>query len=612
MKNTGSGTDGVQCTHDEDHEVSRRRLLRTTAFGTAGVGAATGSFLVAGEEQYHDHSGDRLGVDDPVASIRAEEVTVRDLEFRSVHLVYEDGGTWYALDTAEQDVAYSGPDGGAVVNDALSDSGDVRVLAGAGGTTLETGTTIRHTRSDTSLVLEPGLVFEFTGRGTAVERAGNRNRFVFDVIDANGADYCIRTTGLGPGSTVGTTLRGAADSLWFVDSEDGSPLGAAGQYVDVREFDCTAHPTPYGFRSTIFYPQKTEGYWFDVGAIRGPTDAGIKMGEPDDGEPGDEQRNERTVGFFLFDAFVDGETNQARRLVEMNDSYNGVVLRGYTPATGGDWDVEVDEKVRGFTLTAVAGRGELRVKREAVLTTDLSKFDPFGGEIIRYDLQPDALEGYETTVDGGSVVADADGGHVEHRTGPGPESHATVTRRAPLADLSFDHPAALETTMTVPSGTVQEAWLVWGRPEGPAVGWHVLDDLLEGYVHDGEAVSTVPLRTGVQPDDSWTVAAFYTPPTDVYFYLADRKTVTVEALATGGTGASVTADGTNVLQDGNPPGETGGDVRLAGSVATNLPVGRTAADRVLTAKLANASPGRASLRWSYWTHHHYPNGGDHP
>lgn len=587
----------------------RRTFVKAAAFGAAGAGAGASIAPVASTTADHDHSGDHLGRDEPVASIVANEVTVRDMDFGSAHIVYEDDGSWYALDTAAQDVAFAGSDGGAVINDALSDSGDVRVVAGAGGTILETSTTIEHTGSDSSLVLEPGLVLEFTGTGEAVERAGNRNRFVFDVVDANGAAHCIRTTGLGPGSTVGTTLRGAADSLWFVDSEDGHPLGAAGQYVDVREFDCTTHPTPYGFRSTIFYPKKTEGYWFDVGAIRGPTEVGIKMDGPDDDEPADEQRNERTVGFFLFDTYVDGAVNDARRLVEMNDSYNGVVLRGYTPATGGEWDVEVDEKVRGFTLNAIAGRRALRVKREALICTDLSTFDRFGGEVNRYDLQPDSLEGYGTTVDGGTVEADADGGHVEHRTDLNPTSQATVTRRAPLADLSFDHPAVLETTVTVPSGTVQEAWLVWGNPDGPAVGWHVLDDLLEGYVHDGEDVATVPLQTGVQPGDSWTLTAFYTPPTDVYFFLADRKTVTVEADAVDGTGAAVTADGTNVLGDGNPPAETGGDVRFAGSVSSNLPSGTTAADRVLSAKLANVTPGRSALRWSYWTHRTHPNRG---
>lgn len=80
----------------------------------------------------------------------------------------------------------------------------------------------------------------------------------------------------------------------------------------------------------------------------------------------------------------------------------------------------------------------------------------------------------------------------------------------------------------------QEAWLVWGDREGPGVGWHVKDDRPEGYVHDGDSVTTVPLRTGFDAGESWNLTAFYNPSEGVQYYVGETASGETSTLGSSG------------------------------------------------------------------------------
>lgn len=604
----------------------RRQLMKAATLGLAATGPVSASppdeataasrpetdetRSVRSLAQDHDHSGDRLGETEPVESIRVNSVTVRDFDQGSTFLVFEHEGTWFAHDTDRQDVTFEGPDGVQVVNDALDEIGrfgEVRVVADEGGTTLESDTTLDFPHFDTRMVLERGVTFEYTGTGEAVRAGGNNSWMEFDVIDANGASYCIRDVGLGPGATVGNTLRGASESLFFLDSDDRHT--AAGQYFNIREFDCTAHPTPIGFNAitateTEVEGARAEGYWLDIGVIRGPTDVGISLGTAG--------VDPATVGFFLCNVYVDGEPNDANQLIEVNDKQNTVKLHGYTPATGGEWDVTVTRGEIDGTVWASTRRNDLRVKREVIQHVDMSKFDPFGYEVLDVSQRPESLDGYETVTTGtGEVAIEPTDGAVEHSTGLETLSWANVRRRVAhdFGRLSFDNPAILQTSVLIPDEADQEAWLVWGDRAGPAVGWYVLDDAINGYVHDGEESTTVPLG-GLDGTDAWSLTAFYAPPTDVQFYLEDLLT---EEISTGSTGVQTTVTVDSDILSPYLPGSSVMDPRWAGSISSNLPSGTTGADRVMTIDLRTLIAGDKRLRWSDWKHHHYPNvhkGGD--
>jgi len=587
----------------------RRDLMKAATVGLAGASAVPAVGQPAAAAADHDHAGDRLGEDEPVESIHANSVSVRDLDLRSTILVFEHGTRWVAFESDSQDVVAEDDDGVRVVNDALDEVGrfgEVRVVADAAGSTLESATTLDFPHFDTRLVLERGVTFEYQGDEEAVRAGGNNSQMVFDVIDANGAPYCIRDVGLGPGATVGNTLRGASESLFFLDSDDRHV--AAGQYVNVREFDCGAHPTPIGFDATTATETtvrgaRAEGYWLDIGVIRGPTETGIKLGDP--------ELQEATVGFFLCNVFVDGAPNDATQLVENNGKQNTVKLHGYTTATGGEWDVVLNHGQMDGTVWAATRRNDLRVKREVLQHADMTKFDPFGYEVIDLSQRPGSLDGFEVTTTGsGDVSLDGEIGAVVHATGPVPTSRAAVHRRRAhdFDRVSFDNPSVLQTSVRLPDEFGQVAWLVWGRPSGPAVGWFVTGEAINGYTHDGEKFTTVPIA-GLDGGDAWSLTAFYAPPTDVYFYAEDLVTEESSVRA-GGAEASVTVD-SSILPP-FLPGSSITDPRFAGVISTTLPSGGTAADRVMSITLQSAG-GDDTLRWSDWKHHHYPNpqkGGD--
>lgn len=606
-----------------DAWVSRRRLLQATVFGAAGAAATTDSVPVRADEGHpaHDHSGDRLGQDAPVESFAVNSVSIRDFEEPENYLVYEDGGTWYAYETETQEIHFEDADGVAVINDALEATyterplehpgfveykGIVRVVAADGGTVLESSTTIEHEHMGVGLVLEPGVTFEYTGDDAAVRlETGDMHYLTFDVIDANGADYCIRDVEVGSGATHGNVLRGASEALWFVDVPE-EEFSGAGQYVNVREFDCTAHPTPYGFHAPSgtdleFSSSGSEGFWVDIGAIRGPTEKGIVVGS---------EGVDSNIKFYLFDTYIDGATNDATALVQFNDNENTVILRGFTPATGGDWDVIMGEFAQDSRVHAVTRRRDLRVKRETQQSADLSTFDEFSPEVVKNDLLPESLDAYETVLAGsGEVAVRGSAGRVVHRTGDVPESAAGLRNwvDSSVTDASFDHQAVLQTNVIVPDDGGYEAWLLWGDRGGPAIGWHIVDDLLLGYASDGESETTTALLSegDVNASDAWNLTAFYNPPTDVVYYIDDLTTVTV---------STSTGDETTVIADRPDDTENlpvivnGRDARWAGAISSNLPSGEAGAHQLMTIEIENILNENRTLQWSNWKNYRYPRG----
>lgn len=587
----------------------RRSFMKAAGLGLAGSAGRTRLAATAQAATAHDHSGDRLGVDGPVASLNVNSVSIRDFDEPGNFLVFEDGGIWNAFRPADQSIAFRESDGAAVVNSALAaakksststrikDTGRVRVVSQEGGTTLRSSTTIDHTHPHAMLTLESGITFEYTGSGEAVTvGSGNNHYFYFDVIDANGANYCLRNTGVGTGVTVGNTLRGATDSLYFVDAAawDGA---YAGQCLDIRELDCTAAPTAYGFRATSG-SHGAEGYWVDFGIVRGPTEAGVVVGDTTTAD---------SIGFFLFDLAVDGAINDANRLLVFNDKQHGAVLRGFTPASGGDWDVEMNDLSLDCPVIAPTRSSDLRVKREILQTTDFSKFDQFGHEVLATDLTPTSLDGYERIEQGsGSVVLDGDGGRIEQATGAELDSRASLHRRLgyDFGHLSFDHSGVVQTCLIAPDDTGQRARLVWGDPDGRAVGWRIRDDVLEGYVTDGDGVTTIPLREDFYAGDAWNLTAFYNPPSDVVYYVDDLATQRVD-LTGGDSSLLVTAgadDGSEALL------HEGRDARYGGTISTNLPSGDADAQTVMNVDIMNTVPENKRLLWSNWKQYQYPGG----
>lgn len=68
-----------------------------------------------------------------------------------------------------------------------------------------------------------------------------------------------------------------------------------------------------------------------------------------------------------------------------------------------------------------------------------------------------------------------------------------------------------------------------GDREGPGVGWHVVDGVLEGFVHDGSAVTTVPLRVGFDAGVSWNLTALYNKEEGVQYWVQETETANLES-----------------------------------------------------------------------------------
>lgn len=550
--------------------------------------------------QDHDHSGDDLGVVEPVSSITVDDVSITNFDDSSTFVVFKDeeNGIWKSMRTSSQTVEFEGEDGAVVINDTIDELegignvASIRVVPSSYTdptegweyrTTMETDTTIELVTGNVGLFLEKGILLDYTGDEAAVDLGGNQLRFEFDIIESAGK-YCIRDLGSGASYINGDILYGATDSLWFFDAEN-AVGNAAINYVNVRWFHCQfRRETPYGIRMTDAEGVGNESHRFDIGSIFRPGKKGIVIGQ---------EGVEDTHSFHTFYVDIDA-TQSTERLVEIHDNENGVLLEGFTPARAGDWDVEITDESKDSYVAAVGASQLLRVKRDSIEFQDKTKSDPFRHEVFEIDLLPDSLAAYEATTRAhGDISLDA--GSVTLTTGQGGGSFATLQRPIPFdyANMSFTNQAALQTSLHVGDNDGQEGWIVWGEPDGQAVGWHLEDDRLEGYVSDGTGASTVPLVDDIQPGETFNLTAFYSHPTDVHYYV---RPFLEEELTTPAHYEEPQREGLNrVLRP-----------ESLGSIDENIPAGREDANIALTIELANTRSGSRTLEWSHWRNHQYP------
>lgn len=591
---------------DHRPNVRRRPFLSAAGLlglGAIGAGAASGPAVAQSQErddcdnpvgpwQDYDHSGDALGVCEPLESIHTRRVSIDEFDLPASHIVFEHDDTWHAMETGSQDVVFQDSDGGAVINQALGAGRSVRVVPnGSGHTHVTTSTTIDHTTGETGLVLEKGVVLDYQGDEAAIDISGNGLLFEFNIISSAGK-YCIRDRGTGTSSINGYQLRGASDTLWFSDAENFTFRGFANSYINIRWLLCSFAETPYGIKLTDAEGVGSEGHRFDIGTVFGPAKKGIVIGEADD--PND------THSFNIFHVDVDplgGGATGTERLVEINDNQNGVILEGFTPVLGGEWDVEIAGSSRDSFVSSNGSNHFLRVKRESMDFVDQTKTDPISHENFEIDLMPDSLAFYRTDTSGSGSVEPSDAGMVVQHTGETSGSVATIARQVPydFGNSSFTNQAAIQTNLQATANDGQEAWVVWGDPAGQSVGWYLEDDTLYGYVSDGEGSATTPLEDGFPAGAEWNLTAFYSPPSDVHFYVR----VPLDDFSTPAAFIEPPREGVNVWQWPTP---------LA-SLDQHLPSGSEDAETAMSIHLENTEAAEKQLQWSIWRNHQYPVSG---
>lgn len=592
---------------NERPEFPRRSFLGTASalgLGALGAGSASGSASAdqssssddcdnpEGPWRDYDHSGDSLGECDPLESVHTRTATIEEFDLPATHIVFKHDDTWYAMQTDTQDIVFQGSDGGEVVNRSLDEGRSVRVVPnGSGRTHITTSTTIDHTSGEKGLVLEKGTVLDYKGDGAAVDLSGNGLLFEFDIISSAGK-YCIRDRGTGTSYVNGYQLRGASDTLWFTDAENFTFSGFANSYTNIRWLHCGFADTPYGIRLTDAKGRGSEGHRWDIGTVFGPAKKGIVIGEADN--PHD------THSFNLFYAEVDplgGGATSTERLVEINDNQNGVVLEGFTPALGGEWEVEIAGSSRDSRVTTVGSNHFLRVKRESMDFVDQTKTDPISHETFEVDLIPDSLGFYKTEASGSGSVEPSDEGMVVQSTGGTAGSVAAISRKVPhdFGNSSFTNQAAIQTNLKATSNAGQEAWAVWGDPDGQSVGWYVEDDTLYGYASDGDGSATTVLEEGFPTGAEWNLTAFYNPPTDVHFFVRAPQ----DDFSSASAFTEPPRDGINVWQWPTP---------LA-SLDQNVPSGSADAKTAMSIRLENTETTDKQLQWSIWRNHQYPVSG---
>lgn len=326
--------------------------------------------------------------------------------------------------------------------------------------------------------------------------------------------------------------------------------------------------------------------------ILGPTEKGIVIGEA--------EKEQDSIGFQLFYADVDplgGGVDSTKRLVEINDSQNGVVLEGFTPALGGEWDVEIAGSSIDSFVTTNGSNHFLRVKRESMDVVDQTKYDPISHETFEVDLIPDSLGFYKTNTSGSGTVEPSDEGMVVQSTGDSSESIATISRKIPhdFGNSSFTNQAVIQTNLKATSNTDQEIHAVWGDPHGQSIGWYIEDDVLYGYSSDDDGSATVALEEGFPAGAEWNLTAFYNPPSDVHFFVRVPK----EEFSTPPDFTEPPREGLNVWQWPTP----------LESLDENIPAGSPDSEIAMSIHLENTSAADKQLHWSIWRNHQYPVSG---
>lgn len=559
----------------------------------------------------HDHSGDRLGVDAPVESIRVNSVTIDRLVSPSSYLVYRRDGRWFGLRTDTQDVAFADDDGAVVINAALAELGDagdgpgggvVRVTSDAtgSGTTLTTDTSIRHTTDRSTLILEAGVTLRYTGDAEAITVAGDRIGLDFAEVRSSG-DYGIRDLGLSNASIRAGAMVGSADTLWFSDAVNQVHVPPADSGATDIFISWGVPAGDFSIRMTSAPDARFTDYRFITPILFGPL--GVLTDTPPEEQAavvlGDES-DAQSVHHTLFYGDLDGGGGPR---VIVNDSHNTVFLKDYIPGAGSDGDVIVRPSAEDTCVYPVCVRGHpsaLVVQREALRTTDLTKFDKFRPEIMSFDLMPDSLDAFERIErDGGTV--DLYSGYVEQRTGDDPGSWANLRRHVSqnYGRLLFSNSwVVLQTNLWVSDNADQEAWLLWGDREGPGVGWHIVDDVLEGIVQNGDETHTVPLRTGFEAGTSWNLTTLYNLHVNVHYYVNETQTGDI----------STTAPDEPVRARADATYDTLGGDESAGSLSIQFPEDDdpTVVHQVMSMDLTNTGAGEKAMRWSNWRNYQYP------
>jgi hypothetical protein len=541
----------------------------------------------------HDHSGDHLGREEHVESITANRMHMRQFAAPGSFLVFPEGDEWRALRTADGTVPFADGDGGAVVDDALAalgageDGGTVRVT-GRGRTTLETDTTIEHTTDGTGLAIDPGVRLEYTGGDSALVLAGDGIGFEFFRIDAPDARAVIRDLGLTNAAVRGTYIEGGTESLWLSDADYQLHRAPSTAGTTMVHFGWGIPGGRYGIKLTSAPDARFAGYRFRTPVLFGGSEITVVFGDRSDADSVND-----CVFYGDVDAGFGGHT-----LVEVNDSHNAVYLKDFIPTARGE--VAVAPEATDTTVLPLTVRG-MELERTNVATTDLSKFDQFKGEVMRFEYLPDSLAGYAVERRGSGAIK-LSSGHVAQDTGKQPDSWASVHRRVSndANRLRFDNAATFQTNVRLHDNTNQEAWLLWGSRDGPGVGWHVRDDVLQGWVHDGSTASTVPLRTGFEPGAAWNLTAFYSPPS-VYYAVAETTVARSDDGPRRGQSDAVSSVGGEVTVAASAPAELDGHLSVERTGNATGP----AANQVMSISLTNNGPEAKRLQWSTWRNHVY-------
>jgi hypothetical protein len=437
-------------------------------------------------------------------------------------VVSEVGGEWVAQG-AGGEIA-SGSDPGAVINTALTNSDFVYVTPGESRTTLTTSTTISHTRAQTALVLAPGTTLDFTGTGQAVDLGGgvNGQTFIFDLIDANGADYGVRDLGHGLSYVSGYQIQNANLAAWYVDGVNGTGL-VSNSTIDIQILNCNGSTTT-NVGIDLEPGIDIQGHRWLINVILGPGETGVRVGN---------SGGAQSYRYHKFYVDIDGDSNNPTSLFESYVEFIGLQLEGYIQSAG-EWDVILGQQATGNTVEMMDEdpANPVRVKRENPSFNIQRGVDNFGNGSLEYrqDAPPNSLDGYfQDTTGSGSITLDASNGRVEQSTGATNGSFANARKINGIVPnwASFDQPADILFRLSINDDTNQTGWFIWGSRNGPGVGIKLTDSDIRAFVHDGTNLSEPIIFGPLSAPQTIDVQILFNPPTDVDYWIDGNHVGTV-------------------------------------------------------------------------------------
>lgn len=503
--------------HDAYGNVSRRELLgAAAALGIGGAVGGGGAYAAMGSAEAANGSVGTTAnpVDVVGGSVDADDL--RTNSRASPVIVHYDGTEWIA-NGVNGEIA-SGTDGASVINTALSNADNVRVVPQESGTTLSTSTTIDHTTSDKTLILENGVTLSFTGTGEAIEVSGNPVYLKFDTIDANGANYGIKDTGLGVGQVKGQEIVNAASRCYYLDSDNYT--GGANARVEIQYLNCAGgtQTTPVGFEVPTPSSGSVEGYTWDIDVIFHPTSKGFILGGSGSGQG---------VRYHTVKTDVDASSGGATVLAEIWDEYNDWEVTGYVRSTG-NRDVIIGPDAAGSSvyIRQEDPSNPLRVRRETPYASVIRAIDKFGTSYIEFDteLAPYSLTGFQTN-GSGTVQLNNLGSRVEHKTG------STDTNRANIRQYSdydyglatFDNYSMLQVDLNLQDDSNQTIYVVHGDRGGQGYGFKIVDGSIKNWSHDGSTENTSSATTFTAAA-TVELTALFNGPDNVVYWVDGSKT----------------------------------------------------------------------------------------